>query len=71
MVTTTLGVARSRAACNAPAAPPPPPPNIRSNEIPDILSGWHAGMIGEPVDPHAGHAWLWAYRCASSEGRMS
>lgn len=68
MITTTHRVARHCDFRNTPAAPPPPPSNIRSDEIPDILSGWRAGLIGEPVDRDAGLAWLWAYQCASVEG---
>jgi hypothetical protein len=63
MTTTAQQYARFRTRFNAPQ-------NIRSDEIPDILAGWRAGLIGEPVDCFASLAFQWAHACAAIEGRV-
>lgn len=61
----TARVARSRASCNPTAPAVLIPPNFQSHELPDVLSGWRAGRIGEPCDLTASSAWLWGFRAAS------
>ena len=68
MASAVSAVARSRASCNPPPAPALPP-SFPSHELPDVLSGWRAGRIGEPCDSTHSASWRWGWECGSGEGR--